>query len=234
MSRDEQIASLKQRLAVLEAQHLQEMTSLEAEIAGLEAPTPEAALEARKAIKEVPPRIQRFVKALGIEDKLEEVFGYGTTIHDLSTCKHSLDTCGCKREFMWSRKASDATGGADVREVPVSTPEVCAHHAKLDADLAGLHDVLIGESRHRQKVMAEVLKVVPLHMKTKRTLENGEEVEEFKVPPVLEYDADRELVCDFPDKPDEVAMHAQVFQHLSRVFPTRRVKVPRSVRKPKG
>lgn len=236
MDNQQQLAELRARLAKLEhdQQHLDNARlSIAAEIAGLEAPTPEDAVLARKEVKEVPPRIRRFVEALGIKDNLEETFGYGTTIFDLSTCVHHLDTCGCKREFMWSRKAMEASGGADVRELPVSTPVVCEHHAHLDSDLANLHSVLVEESRHRQVVLKEVLKAVPLHMKHKRTLESGEEVEEFKVPPRLEYDKDRELVCEFEHMPNEVGIHAAVNTHLMRAFPSRRVKVPRAV-KPKG
>lgn len=168
-------------------------------------------------------RVTRFLKQAKIEDKLEEVFGYGTTANDLNICKHTLDTCGCAREFMWSRKAP----ADDVREVPVASPQICEHHSNI-GDMATLHEVLVTESRHRQQVRVEILKALP--PKFKRTVKDpdGNDRDEFLVEPSLRYDDDREIVVDFVG---DVTAQAQVKAHLDRQFPARRVKVPAAARR---
>lgn len=162
-------------------------------------------------------RIQKIVDGMGLD--LEATFGPGTTIDDLSTCAHHLDTCGCVREFLWSRK-DDRPERA---EVPVSTPSVCAHHGHLTGDMGALHDVVLQENKHKNRVLLEVLEdLPPQHKATSKDVE-GNDVPWFKNEPRFHYDADRELHVEVPGL--SLAERATLRAKIDRKFQARRAKV---------
>lgn len=164
-----------------------------------------------------PARIIRFVEQAGIADKLEEIFGYGTTVDDLAMNLHSLDTCSCQREFMFSRVSPDN----DRRELPVSTPTSCQHHRPHEHDIHKHHGVLVAESQHKNHVLRDILTKLPTKYKVKHV--SGEE--EFRHWPRAEYDAERELVVTMRGLGgDKEVVIAQVKQHIDKLHVSRRVK----------
>lgn len=148
---------------------------------------------------------------------LELLFGAGTRVEDISFCAHHLDTCDCIREFAWSRASSED----DRREVPISTPTLCEHHAHMWGDMHKHHDHIIEENRHKNRAHAVVLEALPTRHKREVKDRTGVVVGHDSHELIrFFYSADRELHFDLEHIPEVDRVRVQ--EALDRNFAKRR------------
>ena len=225
------MSTLAERIAALQAElndlkHQEERLARQTDLVAAEmlrladfSLSPEERVVAKREVRTVDPRLVRWSKG----QDLEALFGYGTTVEDLSSCAHYLDTCECVREFLWSRKSPPE----DRREVPLSSPNVCTHHAHLAGDMGRHHECIVVENVHKNCCYHEIVDLVPAKYNVRRVDPlTGAESQDLAVAPVLRFNADRELEVELPlAMRSDVAIKAKVQDHFDRTSVSRRVKV---------
>jgi hypothetical protein len=164
---------------------------------------------------EIPERIAFWIRETGID--LEAVFGPGTEPGHISFCAHSPDTCGCTREFAWSRASHEDTRV----EVPVSSPKICEAHSHLWQDMHDHHHSVLRENQHKNIAYDVCTMNLPPQMRHEHKDETGAVVGYSPTTPLRFFYSDkRELHWDL----DHIAeIHrAKIQDAFDREFKSRR------------
>jgi hypothetical protein len=124
----------------------------------------------------------------------------------------SPDTCECVLEYEWD----DAVPENERTHAIVNVVKKCEfhqHHSDKDAHF----DDVLNENRHKNQVLAEILKNLPEDEKN-ISVKNGRNVTTFKVNPKWKFDENRVLQVELTSKISKTLLKNNISSILERDF----------------